>query len=86
MGDYQQMPRLILNQLRWLDHLVDGKVVIFRLKFHGSCEHLVCFQELCSNLLQIVQVAPLEIQREIITALPEILDDPQHNDTAVELK
>ena len=27
MGDYQQMPRLILNQLRWLDHLVDGKVV-----------------------------------------------------------
>ena len=26
MGDYQQMPRLILNQLRWLDYLVDGKV------------------------------------------------------------
>ena len=44
------------------------------------------FQELCSNLLQIVAAAPAEIQREIITALPEILDDPQHDDTARELK
>ena len=43
-------------------------------------------QELCSNLLQIVEAAPVDIQREIITALPEIIDDPQHDDTAKELK
>ena len=25
-GDYQQMPRLILSQFRWLNQIVDGKV------------------------------------------------------------
>ena len=29
-GDYQQMPRLILSQFRWLNQIVDGKV---RMKF-----------------------------------------------------
>ena len=43
-------------------------------------------QELCAKLLEVVGVAPLEIQREIITALPEILDDAQHTDAATELK
>ena len=84
-GDYQQMPRLILNQLRWLDELVDGKVVISLP--NDVVKIITCsVQELCSNLLQIVEAAPLDIQREIITALPEILDDPQHNDTARQLK
>ena len=30
--------------------------------------------------------APADIQREIVTALPEILDDPQHDDAAQQLK
>ena len=33
-----------------------------------------------------VGVAPVEIQREIVTAIPEILDDAQHNNAALELK
>lgn len=44
------------------------------------------FQDLCSQLLEVVSVAPLGVQREIITSLPEILEDAQHNDTAKELK
>ena len=85
------MPQLILNQLRWLDHIVKGKVC------HGSTVTLfrstydiVSFcsqsQDLCSQLLEVVSVAPLGVQREIITSLPEILEDAQHNDTAKELK
>ena len=31
-------------------------------------------------------MAPVEVQREIVTAVPEILDDAQHNEAATELK
>uniref|UniRef100_A0A673IIT1 Fanconi anemia group D2 protein-like n=1 Tax=Sinocyclocheilus rhinocerous TaxID=307959 RepID=A0A673IIT1_9TELE len=60
------VPRLIINQLKWLDRIVDGK-------------------DLSSKLMQMVSVAPVEIQRDIITSLPEILEDSQHGDMAKEL-
>ena len=31
-------------------------------------------------------MAPVEVQREIVSAIPEVLDDAQHNDAALELK
>lgn len=43
-------------------------------------------QDLCRKLLEVMGVAPVEIQREIVTAIPEILDDAEHNDAAMELK
>ena len=43
-------------------------------------------QELCRELLEVVAGAPVEIQREIVMAIPEILDDAQHNNAASELK
>lgn len=36
--------------------------------------------------MELVSVAPVEVQRDIITSLPEILEDSQHNDIAKELK
>jgi len=36
--------------------------------------------------LEVAGIAPVGVQREIITSLPEILEDSQHNDTAKELK
>ncbi|TVK90533.1 Fanconi anemia group D2 protein [Bagarius yarrelli] len=42
--------------------------------------------DLGSKLMQLVSVAPIEIQRDIITSLPEILEDSQHGDMARELK
>ncbi|XP_028302622.1 Fanconi anemia group D2 protein isoform X2 [Gouania willdenowi] len=60
------IPRIIINQLKWLDRVVDTK-------------------ELASKLMELVSVAPLEVQRDIITSLPEILEDAQHNDIAREL-
>ncbi len=43
-------------------------------------------QDLCDKLLEIVEIAPPEMKREIVTALPEILEDPQHDDAAQKLK
>lgn len=43
-------------------------------------------QELATKLMELVSVAPLEVQRDIITSLPEILEDSQHSDVARELK
>jgi len=65
--EFQQIPGLILNQLKWLDCIVDGK-------------------ELCSKLMEILTVAPVELQRDIITSLPEILDDNAHGTVALHLK
>lgn len=65
--EFQQIPVLILNQLKWLDCIVDGK-------------------ELCSKLLEILTVAPVELQRDIVTSLPEILDDSVHRTVALHLK
>ena len=42
IGDYQQMPRLILNQFRWLDCLVDGKVHISKQHCQDSAMHASC--------------------------------------------
>ena len=43
-------------------------------------------KELATKLMELVSVAPVEVQRDVITSLPEILDDSQHNDVARELK
>lgn len=51
------------------------------------CRPVSCnLQELAKKLMELVSVAPMEVQRDIIISLPEILDDSQHNDVAKELK
>ena len=56
------------------------------LQWQFFCMKLCYSQDLCDKLLEVVEIAPPEMKREIITALPEILDDPQHNDAAMKLK
>uniref|UniRef100_A0A3Q2XHS2 FA complementation group D2 n=1 Tax=Hippocampus comes TaxID=109280 RepID=A0A3Q2XHS2_HIPCM len=59
------IPRIIINQLKWLDRVVESK--------------------LATKLMELLAVAPVDVQRDIITSLPEILEDSQHNDIAREL-
>uniref|UniRef100_A0A663MDP7 FA complementation group D2 n=1 Tax=Athene cunicularia TaxID=194338 RepID=A0A663MDP7_ATHCN len=59
-------PRLIVNQFKWLDRLLDS-------------QHLV------KKLMQMVSVSPVPIQHDIITSLPEILEDSQQSEVAREL-
>ncbi|XP_063282530.1 Fanconi anemia group D2 protein [Pelobates fuscus] len=65
-SDGISIPRLIINQFKWLDRIANCK-------------------DLASKIMQLVIVAPVEIQHDIITSLPEILEDSQHNDIAKEL-
>jgi hypothetical protein len=60
------IPRLILNQFRWIDSIADGK-------------------ELASNLLHVCQVCPLYLQKEIISMLPDIVDDSGHGVVVLDL-
>ena len=39
-------------------------------------------QDLSEKLLEIISIASVPIQREIITAIPEILDDNEHVEIA----
>ncbi|XP_041318453.1 Fanconi anemia group D2 protein [Pyrgilauda ruficollis] len=59
-------PRLIINQFKWLDRLLDS-------------------QDLVRKLMQMVSVSPVPIQHDIITSLPEILEDSQQSEVAREL-
>ncbi|KAK0686779.1 FACD2 protein, partial [Pygoscelis papua] len=59
-------PRLIVNQFKWLDRLLDS-------------------QDLVRKLMQMVSVSPVPIQHDIITSLPEILEDSQQSEVAREL-
>ncbi|KAG9481371.1 hypothetical protein GDO78_010554 [Eleutherodactylus coqui] len=65
-SDGISIPRLIINQLKWLDLVLNGK-------------------ELTSKMMQLVAVAPADIQQHVISSLPEILEDAEHNDVAKEL-
>ncbi|XP_062441302.1 Fanconi anemia group D2 protein [Rhea pennata] len=59
-------PRLIINQFKWLDRLIDS-------------------QDLVKKLMQMVSISPVPIQHDIITSLPEILEDSQQTEIAREL-
>ncbi|XP_041048128.1 Fanconi anemia group D2 protein [Carcharodon carcharias] len=48
-------------------------------------DRIIDSKDLTSKIMQLISVAPLEIQRDIITSLPEILEDAQHNEIAKEL-
>ncbi|XP_066471071.1 Fanconi anemia group D2 protein isoform X2 [Tiliqua scincoides] len=65
-SDGLNLPRLIINQLKWLDRIVDTK-------------------DLVLTIMQLISVSPLPIQHDIITSLPEILEDSQHSEIAREL-
>uniref|UniRef100_A0A8C6XN35 FA complementation group D2 n=1 Tax=Naja naja TaxID=35670 RepID=A0A8C6XN35_NAJNA len=65
-SDGLNLPRLIVNQLKWLDRIVDNK-------------------DLVSMIMQMVSVSPPSIQHDIITSLPEILEDSQHSEIAKQL-
>ncbi|KAK2547498.1 Fanconi anemia group D2 protein [Acropora cervicornis] len=65
-ADGINIPRLVLNQFRWMDCVVQSK-------------------ELTEKMLEMVGVTSLEVQREIISCIPEVLDDSEHTEVAREL-
>ena len=43
-------------------------------------------QELIQKMLEMVGITTLDIQREIITCIPEVVDDSEHAQVATELR
>ena len=77
---------MVLLRLAKLD---DGRFVTVGLLFMAktvvfapSC----CRQELVDKMFEAVSVTSFDIQREIISCLPEVIDDMQHVDVAHKLK
>ncbi|XP_024915816.1 Fanconi anemia group D2 protein [Cynoglossus semilaevis] len=70
-----------------LEDVSDGglnipRLIITQLKW---LDRVVDSKELAAKLMELVSVAPVDVVRDIITSLPEILEDCQHNDIAREL-
>ena len=57
---------------------------IFYLLVTACC--LCDIKELTEKMLEIVGITSLDIQREIITCIPEVLDDAEHSEVARELR
>ncbi|XP_049572170.1 Fanconi anemia group D2 protein isoform X11 [Orcinus orca] len=70
-SDGLSMPRLIINQLKWLDRVVDSKSPPL--------------QDLTTKIMQLISIAPVYLQHDFVTSLPEILGDSQHADVGKEL-
>eukprot|EP00069_Balaena_mysticetus_P018068 bmy_00437T0 len=58
---------------------------------HFFCEHLmdvicgVCPSDLTTKIMQLISIAPVYLQHDFVTSLPEILGDSQHADVGKEL-
>ncbi|KAG0240616.1 Fanconi anemia group D2 protein [Actinomortierella wolfii] len=52
-------PKLILNQLKWLENVVEP-------------------EQLSSKLLEVINMTPLSVQRDVIVFIPEIIPDSEH--------
>ncbi|XP_013394620.1 Fanconi anemia group D2 protein [Lingula anatina] len=66
-GEKVDMPKLIMNQFRWLDRIVNSK-------------------ELTDKMMEIVSISSMDVQREVITCIPEVVDDTEHGEVALQLK
>ena len=59
--------------------------IIMRKSALISC-FLLVIQELTEKMLEMVGITSLAIQREIISCIPEVLDDSEHTQVARELR
>lgn len=76
------------NPNEWLVHnnvvILSNHLLVIRLThFYKRFSSL---QDLVKNLMQMLSVSPVPIQHDIITSLPEILEDSQQNEVARELR
>ncbi|CAO3631627.1 unnamed protein product [Cunninghamella blakesleeana] len=87
-------PNIITNLLERLPEFYDeleqnnsssctARLILHQLRW---LDYIVEPQQLTGVLIEIIQVTPIEIQHEIITSLPDILNDTEHKPMVVFLK
>ena len=66
--------------------MIDGLNVLASGETHLFYKWSSSLQDLVKKLMQMLSVSPVPIQHDIITSLPEILEDSQQNEVARELR
>ena len=69
--------------------LIDNNWLL-RLDVHLSCNAITreftLLQELADKMLEMITIVSEDIQREIITCLPEVVEDSEHSHVATSLR
>lgn len=71
--------RLILHQLRWSEYIVDPQALsgkLIEVNTDGAFSYLLILTTF--SLIKIIHITPPVIQHEIITSLPDIINDTEH--------
>lgn len=58
-------------------------VIIGQFRF---LDYIVASRQVCLKIFEIIDIAEEPLQRELISVLPEVLNDQQHEDAALHLK
>lgn len=70
--------RLILHQLRWSEYIVDPQALSGKLIEVNTRTSLLFLILTILSLVKIIHITPPVIQHEIITSLPDIINDTEH--------
>lgn len=70
--------RLILHQLRWSEYIVDPQALSGKLIEVNTWTSLPFVILTIFSLVKIIHITPPVIQHEIITSLPDIINDTEH--------
>ena len=70
--------------------MLDEYQLCLRLDVHLSCTALTrefaLLQELADKMLEMITIVSEDIQREIITCLPDVVEDSEHSHVATSLR
>ncbi|XP_039087340.1 Fanconi anemia group D2 protein [Hyaena hyaena] len=78
---FEKLPEFIFENVNG-DGLNVPRLIISQLKW---LDRIVDGKDLTTKIMQLISVAPLSLQHDFITSLPEILGDSQHADVGKEL-
>ncbi|XP_023403701.1 Fanconi anemia group D2 protein isoform X3 [Loxodonta africana] len=78
---FEKLPEFLFEN-RNSDGISVPRLIISQLKW---LDRIVDSKDLTTKIMQLVSVAPLPLQHDFITSLPEILGDSQHADVGKEL-
>ncbi|XP_048212183.1 Fanconi anemia group D2 protein isoform X2 [Perognathus longimembris pacificus] len=78
---FEKLPEFLFEKPN-SDGISMPRLIISQLKW---LERIVDGQDLTTKIMQLISVAPVPLQQDFVTSLPEILGDAQHADVANEL-
>lgn len=78
---FEKLPEFFFENVNG-DGISMPRLIISQLKW---LDEIVDSKDLTTRIMQLISIAPVDLQHDIITSLPEILGDPQHAEVGKEL-